>query len=220
MENRDRQISDKVNAYRIGDFDPDAGWAQLEQRLYPRKKRILSWRYAAAACLIACIAGAFLYSNHSGKTAHRAGLAAVRLMNNTLPAMVNDGSLHPPVPPEKTGIQQQFRSHAPVAKPSYTRMQPVVEKSVPLHTGPAIATGTTDPQKPEPVTAAVTPAASAGKPSGQLPVLTEEAFEAVVNPGKPRSEKQKRFLKYLAARARQTDYTGEKLSSSSTIVKF
>lgn len=220
MENSHSRIKDKINDYRIGDYDPEAGWTQLEQRLHPRRKWLMRWKYAAAACLIAGVAGAFLYSNHSRGTADKAGLAAVRLMSNTLPLAANDGSRQPKTLPEKAVIQQLSRNRTPVAKPLYTRVQPVVDMPVPLHAGIATTTGATDPHTPVPVIAAATPAASADKPSGQLPVLTEEAFEAVVNPEKPRPEKQKRFLKYLAARARQTDYTGEKFSSSSTIVKF
>ncbi|MBO9595708.1 MAG: hypothetical protein J7599_22590 [Niabella sp.] len=220
MKNKDLQISDKINAHRIGDYDPEAGWAQLEKRLYPRKKRTLNWRYAAAACLIAGVAGAFLYRNHSAKTAGNTGLAGVRLMDKTLPIVINDRIIRLPALPGKTIIQQLLQRHAPVAARSFARAQPVVETPAPLPAELTPGNAGPYPHDPLPEIAAVKPAAPVDKSSAQLPVLAEEAFEAVVNLEAPRRKKENRFLKYLAARARQTDYTGEKLSSSTTIVKF
>jgi len=74
-QERNKQLKDKMDQAGVGgllpDFDKDAHWAQLSERLHPdRKKMTLSWRYAAAAVLIlASVAGITGYVNRpSGKS--------------------------------------------------------------------------------------------------------------------------------------------------------
>ncbi|MGJ7031409.1 hypothetical protein [Niabella hirudinis] len=221
MKDKDRSIRDQMSDFRIGDYDPDAGWAQLEQRLHPHRKRIGYWRYAVAACLMALSVGAFLYRSHAPETAEEALHTMLGLNLPTDSLVVNARAVMNPGMQKKKAVSALSQKMTSVAKRSHSVIPPPGD--IPVD---AIAAINPEPTTdhlvlhPAPVNVVVQPAAPATKSQSKLPVLTEDAFGAIVNLEKPRLEKQKRFLKYLAGRGRQTDYTAEKLSSSSTIVKF
>ena len=222
MKNNDQHIKEFIDDFVIEGYDLPDGWGKLEKRIQSRKRVFHLWRYTAAACLLLMLLTYFLFK----EPAKMQSPVAFRPKTNTKiegdsntiskVIIVNPGSLKNIVTKKPVNILQVLKSS------QKSMEEPAIETTELRNDNKTPALAVMETVKKEEAATKNPLLENEKKAPAQkaITVITEDEFASIVNPDGVEQVKQNRFTKYMASRARQLEYTGEKLSSQTTLVKF